>query len=285
VCIAGLLNAVSMHIFIHPSKLVPGGVSGLASLLMYLPTGMSFGVWYFILNAPLLIWALITVRGDFTFKTIAATATCIISSEFLPVELVFTESPLIAVVFGGITIGISMYLASIYNGSNGGTEVIAKIIAKKRPEYNLSSLIFTFNLMVLVIGSVVLMSIGEANFLTPVISYIYVLMGGKVMGLLMRGLDRPQKFSIVTKRHAALSRAILKTFRRGVTVVDTVDSKLADREYKLLYVICQHRQASKLKRLIKRYDPDAFAFAKDVFDVLTRPTFNRSYNHDKSRAN
>ena len=172
VTVAGMLNGISMYTFVNPSHLIAGGFSGLASALTYvldpLIAGMEYeslmSIVYFALNIPLLICSLIFLRGDFTFKTIWATVVCTLTLGVLAYfpNLQFTDSRLIAIIFGGILIGVSMYIASQNNGSNGGTEVIAKIVAKYRPEIDLSRVILTANFVILMGGSIIV-KIGRAH--------------------------------------------------------------------------------------------------------------------------
>ena len=78
---------------------------------------------------------------------------------------------------------------------------------------------------------------------------------------------------IVTKEYDEISQLILERFNRGLTLFDVAD----DPDKKVIMVIVQYRQASQLKRIIKKVDPNAFTFVKEVYDVFSRPSFNRSY--------
>lgn len=289
VSVAGMLNAISLFCFVDPSNLIAGGVSGLSSALSYivceLVQGADFNVvkWiiYFVLNAPLLICSLIFLRGDFTFKTIWATVVCtaagFLLSAYLPVSFQFVESKIIAVIFGGIIIGYSMYLASEFNGSNGGTEIIAKIVAKKKPGTDMSSVIFIANFAIMIAGCVVVMIIKHQRLGVAVYSLVYILLGSNVMGMLKRGFNHPQKFLIVTTEYEKLSEEITLYFKRGLSYIQVENTREGSLERKILVVIVQYRQARFLKRLIKQHDPKAFTIVKDVYDVFSRPLFNRSY--------
>ena len=273
--IAGVVNGMSLHTFINPNHLVPGGFSGLASIIYYFVPNGDMSLIYLLINIPLLLVSLVLLRGDYTFKTIWATITCTITLAVVPPEVVFAESKLIAVILGGIMIGFSMYVAMIHNGSNGGTEIIAKIVYKYRPEMDISSLVFIANTAVLICGSLMLVVVQGRELWVALYSFIYVFTGSGFMGMLQRGFDHPQKFLIITEHPERMQKIILKSFRRGLTVTPVEDRYGNDRC--ALIVIVQYRQASILKRIIRKYDPDSFTIVKDVYDVFSRPTFNRSY--------
>ncbi|MCM1290064.1 MAG: YitT family protein [Corallococcus sp.] len=287
VTVAGILNAVSLAVFVNPSTLIPGGFSGLASVFSYiiesvLPNVNFNSVYYIIygaINLPLLICSLVMLRGDFTFKTIWATAVSIVVLAFIPENFKFDapKARIIAVIFGGVMIGLAMYIANMHNGSNGGTEVIARIVAKYRPEVDLSKVIMIANFSITIVGSVVVMIVKD-NVTVDIILYsiMYILIGGTVMGMFKRGFNHPQKFCIVTTAYEEIGLALTEKFKRGYTTMD-VENSFDGQKRKMIAVVVQYRQMQHLKQIIKRLDPHAFTFVKDVYDVFSRPTFNRSY--------
>lgn len=276
VALASALNALSLHAFVNPNHMVPGGFSGISSIIYYFVPNGDMSLIYLLINIPLLLVSLIFLRGDYTFKTIWATVVCSAVLAILPPDLIFVRSKLIAVIFGGVMIGASMYVAVQYNGSNGGTEVIAKIVYKYRPEVDLSKVIFLANTAILICGSMLLIFVQHQEVWVVVYSFIYVFCGSEFMGMLQRGFDHPQKFIIITEHPDKMKKVILKRFHRGLTCMDVID-KYGKEGRTALVVVVQYRQASILKRIIRKYDPDSFTIVKDIYDVFSRPTFNRSY--------
>lgn len=289
VLFAGALNGISVYAFVQPSYLVAGGITGLSSVVARIVCaaegvavdGAYFDqiqpVIYFAMNLPLLIVSLIFLRGDFTFKTIAATISASVTMDVLPKiapHFKFTESTLVAVIFGGVLIGLSMHIAAENNGSNAGTEIIAKLVAKYKPEVDLHMTVLIANFVITIMGCIVnLLIVKGTTILIILYSLTYVVLGGMYMGMLGRGFDHPQKFMIVTTHADEISQLILERFKRGLTLFDVADN----HDKKVIMVIVQYRQASQLKRIIKKVDPDAFTFVKEVYDIFSRPSFNRSY--------
>lgn len=284
VTFAGILNAVSMFCFLNPVHIIAGGFSGLSQSLTYvlvLFIDTTFDdlqpIVYFLMNVPLLLVALILLRGDFTFKTIWATVVATLVLGILPQDLQFSDSKLICVIFGGFMLGFSMYIASEFNGSNGGTEVIARIVNKYHPEVDISRVILACNVCVTFTGSVVTVCVvDDAQIDIILFSFMYVLISGTVMGMFKRGFNHPQKFLIVTTEYEKIGAEISRQFGRGYTSFDTENS-YDGKQRKMLSVVVQYRQMHQLKQLVKQCDPHAFTMIKDVYDVFSRPTFNRSY--------
>ena len=285
--VAGLLNAVTLYTFLNPSNLIAGGFSGLSSAVThvieyFMQTGHyddMMSVVYFVFNIPLLICSVIFLRGDFTFKTVYATLICTAALAIFPNISFpqFTESRTIAIIFGAVIIGYSMYIASEFNGSNGGTEILARIVAKYHPEIDLSKVILTANFVIAVAGSVVVIIIKDESLAIIVYSLAYVVMGSMFMGMFKRGFNHPQKFMIVTTEYEQLAEDITAYFGRGCSCMDVCSDDPSLPERKIVMVIVQYRQRQHLKQLVNARDPHAFVFIKDVYDVFSRPAFNRSY--------
>lgn len=288
--LAGLLNAVSLFTFVNPATLIPGGFSGLASSLSYVFTAFLdvsydtlMSLIYFGLNVPLLICSLIFLRGDFTFKTIWATVVSTVVLGVLPESFKFHDSRLISTIFGGIMIGFAMFLAAENNGSNGGTEIIARIVAKFRPEVDISKVLLVANFAITLSGSVIVMIVVPGTHIDIILySLVYVIMGANIFGVFKRGLNHPQKFLIITTKFEEISQDITETFHRGFSVMDLEKSRDGD-ERKMISVIVQHRQTPKLKQIIRQHDPHAFTIVKEIYDMFSRPNFNRSYKKNEQK--
>lgn len=153
---ASFLSAWALHSFINPNGFVGGGFGGIATLLEAAGLMKSY-VAYFLLNAPALICALIMLKGEFTVKTVICTAlTSVIMSVMDTTGFFrFTGDRLLAAVYSGILYGVATGIIFDVGGSTGGTEIIAKIMVKKRPTMRPAAIIFAFDVAVILIGLVI----------------------------------------------------------------------------------------------------------------------------------
>lgn len=287
VFVASMLIAVSMYTFVTPTKLFAGGITGVASALAFvvcsfvdtITVEQLMPIFYVALNVPIMILALVFLRGDFTAKTIFSIVVATVAMSIMP-ELFptfqFSESRIISTIFGGVLLGAGMYLAYVCNASNGGTEIIGRVISVKRPELDLSKIITIMNFALTIVGGIAIMIAEGENFWIIAYSLLFVLIAGEFMGMLQRGFDNPQKFLIVTGKSQQLTEAIVGEFKRGLNISDT-NNCYDGTSRKMLVVVVQSKQAPKLKQIITNIDPDAFTIVKDVHDVFSRPTFNWSY--------
>lgn len=293
VFVASIFIAICMYTFVNPTKIVAGGITGVATSLSFVFSAIFdtvtvdqiMPVLYILLNLPIMVLSLIFLRGDFTIKTIFSVIVSTVAMSIFPVvvpDFQFFESRTISMIIGGVLLGAGMYVASVNNASNGGTEVIARIISSRRPELDLSKVIMIINFILTVLGGVAIMIVEGESFWIVMYSLMFVVVASEFMGMLQRGFDNPQKFLIVTGKSQQLKDAITNNFKRGLNVVETTNC-YDGVQRKMLVVVVQFRQSPKLKQLIADIDPDAFTVVKDVYDVFSRPTFNRSYINNEHK--
>ena len=287
VFVASMLIAISMYTFVTPTKLFAGGITGVASAVSFVVCSFVdtvtveqlMPILYMAFNVPIMILALVFLRGDFTAKTIFSIVVSTVAMSILP-ELFptfqFSESRIISTIIGGVLLGGGMYVAYVNNASNGGTEIIGRVINVKHPEVDLSKVITILNFALTVIGGTAIMIVEGESFWIIAYSLLFVLIAGEFMGMLQRGFNNPQKFLIVTGKSQQLTDAIVSKFKRGLNISDT-NNCYDGTPRKMLVVVVQSKQAPILKQIIANIDPDAFTIVKDVYDVFSRPTFNWSY--------
>lgn len=278
---------MSMYTFVNPTKIVAGGITGVASALAFLFSSLIPGltvegfmpILYMGLNIPIMVLSLIYLRGDFTFKTIFSVLVSTVAMSVFPKlipTLIFDQSRIISTILGGVMLGGGMYLAYVNNASNGGTEIIARIVNLKRPELDLSKVILILNFVLTVSCGILIMVVEGENFWIVMYSLLFVVIAGEFMGMLQRGFDHPQKFLIITGKSQELKDAIIGKFKRGLSVAETGNC-YDGTPRKIIVVVVQFKQSPQLKQLIDTIDPNAFTIVKDVHDVFSRPTFNWSY--------
>ena len=136
-----LIYVTGWALFLMPNNLVGGGVSGISSMIQYATGGaIQMGYSYFVLNAILIILAMVVIGMGFGAKTIYAIILASVGLRFLP-NLIPTEiiqtlalqnGKLMSTLCGGLMAGIGIGMSISNGGSTGGTDIIALIYTKYR---------------------------------------------------------------------------------------------------------------------------------------------------------
>ena len=122
------LFAFAWSAFLIPSKLMGGGVSGIASLI-YFAVGIPIGISTFVINVTLVLIAFKILGKQFSINTIICTA--ILSSFFAVFQPIFPQ-PLVDDTFlcsliGSMLAGVGVGMALNYGGNTGGTDILVTI--------------------------------------------------------------------------------------------------------------------------------------------------------------
>ena len=150
--LGSLAIAVGTNVFLLPSKLSTGGISGVGIILYHL-FSVPLSVTVLVLNAVLFIFGYKLLRRSSLFKTalgIALLSVFLELTSFLPQ---YSEDTLICAVFGGILVGLGVGLTVSRDASTGGSDFAALMLRRLLPHVPISTFI-------LVIDSVVLVSSG-----------------------------------------------------------------------------------------------------------------------------
>ena len=111
--------------FLGHAQLVTGQTAGLGVLLSY-TTGWSFGIWFFVLNLPFYVLALMRMGLSFTVKSFAAVALVSLLSELFALTIRFDALPVwLASPLAGGLIGMGLIILFRHGASLGGIGVLA----------------------------------------------------------------------------------------------------------------------------------------------------------------
>ena len=296
-----LIYVTGWALFLMPNNLVGGGVSGISSMIQYATGGaIQMGYSYFVLNAILIILAMVVIGMGFGAKTIYAIILASIGLRFLP-DLIPTEiiqtlalqnGKLMSTLCGGLMAGIGIGMSISNGGSTGGTDIIALIWTKYRnvsPGKVILYLDFVIILSSLLIPSIVpdidpatgkqligadgrplthLMPFSE-KVTTVIYGLILVTVNGRVIDSYLSGSQQSVQLFILSKHYAEIADSITQDLHRGVTVLDG-KGWYTQEATEVLMVITRKTDVNLLLRYIKAIDPNAFLSVSSVNGVYGR---------------
>ena len=296
-----LIYVTGWALFLMPNNLVGGGVSGISSMIQYATDGaIQMGYSYFVLNAILIILAMVVIGMGFGAKTIYAIILASVGLRFLP-DLIPTEiiqtlalqnGKLMSTLCGGVMAGIGIGMSISNGGSTGGTDIIALIYTKYRnvsPGKVILYIDFVIILSSLLIPSIVpdldpatgkqlvgpdgqplthLMPFAE-KVTTVIYGLILVTVCGKVIDSYLSGSQQSIQLFILSKHYAEIADSITHDLHRGVTVLDG-KGWYTQESTEVLMVITRKTDLNLLLKYIKAIDPTAFLSVSSVNGVYGR---------------
>ena len=293
-----LIYTLGWAIFLIPNNLIGGGVSGISSMIQYATEGtIQMGYSYFVINAILVILAILILGMGFGAKTIYAIILASVALRFLPehipAEIVNTlalqNGKLMSVLMGGLMAGIGIGMSISNGGSTGGTDIIALIYTQYRnvsPGKVILFLDFFIILSSLIVpsyvndvdpvtGAALLDASGNAvthlmpfadKITTVVYGLILVTVNSYVLDMYISGQQQSVQLFILSQNYEKIADAITTDLHRGVTVLDG-KGWYTKKDTKVLMVLTRKSDLNLMLRYIKQLDPQAFLSVSSVNGV------------------
>lgn len=275
--IAGIINAFGVTVFLFPVKLYDSGISGLSMLLdQVTPPELTMSVFLLVLNIPVFLFGLkkqgvlFTVYSLFTVGIYSLFSYLIV--YVLPIDVNFV-SPLagndllLCAIFGGVISGIGSGLTIRFGGAIDGIDVLSVIFAKKLG-LSIGSFVMVFNALLYIVCGIVLRS-----WILPLYSIITYFVASRTIDFIVDGFDRSKCAMVVTTKAEQITEAFSDRFGVSGTVVDAIGGYSKTRQ-KIVYIIINHFQVSKLRDVVHSIDPGAFVSLQDVSDIIRQPMQN-----------
>lgn len=258
------MYAAAWKAFLLPHQIVGGGVTGIGALVYY-ATGLPISITYFVLNAILLAFAIKSVGWNFSLRTIYGVIVMTIFFSILPQAQLGTfvgkEDNFMACIIGGIMAGAGIGLVFLSNGSSGGTDIIAKIVNKNR-NITLGRILLYCD--VLIISLSYFLKIGSIERIVYGLSQLAV--STVAVDMVINGVRQSVQFFIFSKHYDKIANRINLEVQRGVTILDGT-GWYSKEPVKVITVIARKNESTKIFRIVKDEDPNAFISQSSAIGV------------------
>lgn len=254
-----LLMSLSVNLFLVPARLAEGGVVGVGIILHH-KLGIPIWLTTVVLNVPILAlgvrvkgWGLLwrTLIGTGAFSAFLA-----LTEGMRPV----TNQTVLAIVYGGLLMGLGLGLVLRAGGTTGGTDILA-IIGQQKVGLSVGTLVMG-------IDALVLLAAGFAFSAEAALwSAITLAISSRVIDLVQEGFYAAKGVTIITTDPKAVSRRIMNEVERGCTVLPGVGAYTGEPR-SVLYVVVQRGELAHVKGIVSSIDPKAFVVVADVHEVL-----------------
>lgn len=245
-----VLYAFSVALILKPNQLAPGGASGLAIMISYF-TGIKTGTIILILNIPLIISGVRSFGKEFLYGTMFA---IFINSIFVNLFEGF-PAPLhdmfLASVCGGTLDAVSLGIILRQGGTTGGTDIVAKILRKRMPQFEMGKLFILVDMVVVALSASVFGNIENAIY-----SAICVVITGQVMDRILYGGQGARMLFIMSDSAEKISRRLID-MDMGITYLKGRGG-YTDREKNVIICVMRKRLLPAALKMIREEDEKVF---------------------------
>lgn len=263
IALGALLQALAIRLFLVPSHLVNGGISGLAQIINYY-TGWPIGLMIFLGNVPLFIIGLRFLGGPrFALRTAFAVLAVSLFTDLLVYALPvkgLTHDLVLNALYGGLISGVGYGLVYRGQGTSGGSDILARILNNWRGISISQSYLLTDALIMFLAG----LSFSWENALYALVM-LYI--SGVAAEVTLEGSNVVRTALIITSNAQAVTEKILYEMERGVTVMPAKGAYTgADRT--VLYCVINRSEVAQLKVLVREADAQAFMVIGQAHEAL-----------------
>ena len=254
-----IIGGLAYPLFMTPSAIAPGGVTGVATILNYL-FGLPVGVTSLVLNIPIFALAYKNMGRVFAARSVVAMTLFSVAIDIFPVKPL-TMDPLLATVFGGVFLGIGLGMIMRGGATTGGTDMLANIIHRQLPSFQVGMILFCLDCIV-ILGAGVFIGSNEALY-----ALINIYVSSKVIDAVLMGFTANKACYIITEEWEKVTSRILGELERGATLLEASGAWTRDRRPVIMCVISRSELA-RLKRLVREEDEKAFVIVTEAFEAL-----------------
>lgn len=245
------IAALGISLFLAPSGIVSGGLSGIG-ILVHSLTGFPIGALVLLLNVPLFLIGFKCLGNNFLLRSVFgafAFSFLIDSTSRLPS---ITENTMLCSIFGGALAGIGMGIIFLYGATTGGTDIIAQLL------YKLCRRIDVGKWLLIVDGFIILTSgILTGNWEYCLYGIISAVINGILVDMIIQGANIAKTVYIISKKPMETAEEILSVLGRGVTGL-YCKKMYSKTESLMLLCVIKKREIPKLEQIVLRHDPNSF---------------------------
>lgn len=263
IVVGSAVMALAYNLFLIPHHIVPGGAGGVAMILNYFfatPVGLTI----LVINIPLFFVGIKTFGRAYGVKSIIGIAVSSLLIDGFTYILHIgsaTDNPILACIFGGITLGAGLGLVFRGGGSTGGSDIVGMVLNRYTN--------FSTGTSILVVDFVVITVAGLCfgQFELALYGYLNLYLQTRAIDLALEGLSYTRALFIISDSAEAIAGAITTKMNRGATVLNATGAYSQDKK-DMVFSVMAKREIPRAREIVRETDPRAFVIITDVYEVL-----------------
>jgi len=258
ITIGAIIMGYGLEAILIPNQMIDGGVTGLSMLLSHI-TPINLSIFLVLLNLPFFFLGYKQIGKSFAFSMLYGIVALSVATSFMHHVEPIVHDELLAVVFGGLTLGVGVGLTLRNGGVLDGTETLAILIEKRLP-FSVGEIIMFVNVIIFAIAAFVF---GLENALFSMLTYFIAF---KTIDVVVKGLEDMKSMYIISDNTTEIADAITERLGRGVTYLHG-EGSYSGKDQRVILCVFTRLEETKMKDIIREIDPGAFTISSDVSEV------------------
>ncbi|MFW5998779.1 MAG: YitT family protein [Bacillota bacterium] len=260
ITLGAVIIALGLSVFLIPNKIAAGGVSGFATIIYYW-LNFPIGITMLFINIPLFILSIKVLGLTFATRSLyGITVLSFLIELFQGIVPVITQDLLLAAIYGGLLSGLGLGLVFRFNGTTGGTDMVAGLI-------NYYTGISMGEGLFIADGLIVSLAGIFFNIEVALYAAISIFIISKTIDMVQEGFGISKMVIIISDYNEKIRKKIINELDRGLTSLKGFGG-YTSKEKEVLMCIISRSEVSKLKRMVYETDKEAFVTISNIHEVL-----------------
>jgi uncharacterized membrane-anchored protein YitT (DUF2179 family) len=260
--IGSAVFALGFSLFLMPNEMNPGGISGLAMIIVKLFGFGSVGTLTILINLPLFVLGGVKIgKRFFAGSLVGMLVSAVLIDVLAMIPFVFPE-PLLGALYGGVLCGLGLGVVFVSGTSTGGSDILVRLLKLRYRNVPIGQISMYFDAVVVVLTGLVFRDITKALY-----TGITVFICGRVVDAVVYRFDYSKVALIISSEYEKIAREIGVKLNRGATYLHG-EGAYSHRQTKVVLTAVKKQQITELKELVTKIDPNAFIIVQEAHQVL-----------------
>lgn len=259
IVLGSVVGGAAYPLFLTPSHIAPGGLTGVAIILNYL-WNLPVGTVSLLLNIPLFIAGYRAIGKIFAFRSLVATLLFSLMIDVLPFRPM-TDDPLLSTLFGGVLLGLGLGLILRGGATTGGSDMLAKMVHRRLQFISTGTFLFAVDFVV-VAASGIIMGSSEALY-----ALINIYLSSRIIDEVMMGFSGNKACLIISPAWERIMKRVMEEMERGVTLLSSRGG-YTGIERPTLFCVISRPEIMALKRIVREEDENAFMTIMEAHEAI-----------------
>ena len=259
--IGPIITAFGISVFYLPNKVVSGGVSGLSTILYHLakiPPGLSFAA----INGFFLLLSFKYIGKSFVLKTVIGAANVSLFVQIFSMLPPLTSDIILASIFGSLIYGFGIGLTFLSGGSTGGTDILSRLLQHFFPHIKIGKLLLAVDAAVILSALIAFRQIDLALW-----GIVALFLSTFSVDFLIQKLNISKLAFVVTDKGLDVSKLLVSTSPRGVTIIDVTGAYTMEKKTTLMCAL-KENELPEFQRKILEIDSEAFIIFSESQQIV-----------------
>jgi uncharacterized membrane-anchored protein YitT (DUF2179 family) len=249
--------------FVMSNEVVPGGLTGIASLIYY-ATDIPVSTTYALINVILLAFSFKILGKRFVLNSligiVSLTLMLMLFEWLLKDRALVNNEPFMSILIGSAIGGTGLGMIFAAGGSTGGTDILGAIINKYK-NVSIGRALMFFDFVIISSAYILFHSVEKIVF-----GYVVMFTELYILDKVLNANNQSVQFLIFSKKHEEIVRHIINDLGRGCTLLDA-HGGYSGEKMKVVVLLVRKRESGMIFRLIKSIDKQAFISQSNVQGV------------------